>query len=656
VFSYDANGNIITQLRNGTAASGLSMDNLQYNYYTSTGSTYNPATATPTNATNKLAYVDDSGTPGNYTDDLEDQSAGNYTYDATGQLTSDAAEQIANIEWTVYGKIKNITRTASSTKKELTFKYDALGQRVMKLAKDRDASGVMTQENWTYTYYVRDAQGNVMATYKRSLTADINTQLGTDKLVLEESHIYGSSRLGIDDRETENINSTNTFAWSGNYTAEGELIPAAVPVQSKMAAVNVLTPKRKLGLKLYELSNHLGNVLVTVSDRKLTKQLGSSASVEFYMADVRSTSDYSAFGAGLAGRTFTSASGKYRYDFNGKETDVESDLQDYGMRIYNARLGKFLSVDPIAVLYPFYSPYHFAGNKPIWAVDLDGLEPYFATDGRYIGWGPNKNDKRIRVITAEEADAYKNDVFKIHDAIQYGQIDFRFIPKYVEATAPDGSIYYTQMPMTIHEFLNQAHIIYGEGRGTDAKKLAHLIWNREIKFSKLAAKARKTQVAYKVYGNETNNDMLKLIKKYGLYNWLLYGMHKPYDEKALEKYKKTLEEGSPMIDGGVENKNYSNFFKYKNDNDVAGLIKSIPISKDIFREIIQARLDISVDPNPNKDSWKGNGTVNTPGTELPGNSESNLPGSKLNNGYPNVDTTRAPAQQKTNSEFIGFSN
>lgn len=177
-----------------------------------------------------------------------------------GQLTGDVKEEIANIEWTVYGKIATINRTSGSTKKELTFKYDALGQRVMKLAKSRDASGVMTQEHWTYTYYVRDAQGNVMATYKRALTANIATQQATDKLLLEASHLYGSARLGVDDREAENINAMNTFAWAGNYTTEGELITSTVPTQSKMQATNMQTPKRKLGQKLCELSNHLGNV------------------------------------------------------------------------------------------------------------------------------------------------------------------------------------------------------------------------------------------------------------------------------------------------------------------------------------------------------------------------------------------------------------
>ena len=47
---------------------------------------------------------------------------------------------------------------------------------------------------------------------------------------------------------------------------------------------------------------------------------------------------------------------------------------DYGFRIYNPRIAKFLSVDPLTGSYPWYTPYQFAGNMPIVAIDLDGLE------------------------------------------------------------------------------------------------------------------------------------------------------------------------------------------------------------------------------------------------------------------------------------------
>ena len=83
-----------------------------------------------------------------------------------------------------------------------------------------------------------------------------------------------------------------------------------------------------------------------------------------------------AFGAPLQGRTYSS--GNYRYGFNGKEKDDEvkgaGNEYAYGNRIYDPRLGRFLSVDPLQKDYPFWSVYQFSGNSPIKFADLDGLE------------------------------------------------------------------------------------------------------------------------------------------------------------------------------------------------------------------------------------------------------------------------------------------
>ena len=81
----------------------------------------------------------------------------------------------------------------------------------------------------------------------------------------------------------------------------------------------------------------------------------------------------------MPGRKFVSGE-EYRFGFNGKEDDRDwgmQNIQDYGFRLYNPSIGKFLSVDPLSPDYPWNTPYQFAGNKPIWAVDLDGLEPGF---------------------------------------------------------------------------------------------------------------------------------------------------------------------------------------------------------------------------------------------------------------------------------------
>ncbi|MEZ5034841.1 MAG: RHS repeat-associated core domain-containing protein [Chitinophagaceae bacterium] len=77
----------------------------------------------------------------------------------------------------------------------------------------------------------------------------------------------------------------------------------------------------------------------------------------------------------MPGRQYSAGNG-YRYGFNGKEKDTEEPVQyDYGFRIYDPRLVRFKSVDPIARDYPWYTPYQFAGNTPIQAIDLDGGEP-----------------------------------------------------------------------------------------------------------------------------------------------------------------------------------------------------------------------------------------------------------------------------------------
>jgi RHS repeat-associated protein len=88
--------------------------------------------------------------------------------------------------------------------------------------------------------------------------------------------------------------------------------------------------------------------------------------------------DYYPFGMMMPGRKYSIANTNYRYGFNGKENDNEvqgeGNQQDYGMRIYDPKLGRFKSVDPIAREYPGLTPFQFASNRPIEGIDKDGKE------------------------------------------------------------------------------------------------------------------------------------------------------------------------------------------------------------------------------------------------------------------------------------------
>ena len=81
----------------------------------------------------------------------------------------------------------------------------------------------------------------------------------------------------------------------------------------------------------------------------------------------------------------------YRYGFNGQEHEDEIDCgggdYDFGARIYDPRTGRFLSLDPQSRNYPSISPYCFAGNTPIAAIDEEGKGPILAIIGAFVGGG-----------------------------------------------------------------------------------------------------------------------------------------------------------------------------------------------------------------------------------------------------------------------------
>ena len=62
-------------------------------------------------------------------------------------------------------------------------------------------------------------------------------------------------------------------------------------------------------------------------------------------------------------------SGGYRYSFNGKEKIDEvsgsGNSIDFGARIYDCRVGRWMSGDKLASAYPSNSHYCFAGNNSI---------------------------------------------------------------------------------------------------------------------------------------------------------------------------------------------------------------------------------------------------------------------------------------------------
>ena len=91
-----------------------------------------------------------------------------------------------------------------------------------------------------------------------------------------------------------------------------------------------------------------------------------------------SKTDYYPFGMPMPNRNIE---GNYRYKFQGQEKDSETGKEAFELRLWDARIGRWLTTDPYG---QFSSPYLGMGNDPINGIDPDG--GYKTRVGRFLGW------------------------------------------------------------------------------------------------------------------------------------------------------------------------------------------------------------------------------------------------------------------------------
>ncbi len=127
----------------------------------------------------------------------------------------------------------------------------------------------------------------------------------------------------------------------------------------------------------------------------------------------------------------------YRRGFNGMEKDEEvkggGNSYDFGARIYDARVGRWLTIDPLSGKYPSYTPYSFCNNNGIIYIDPDGKD---------IVYFDSKGNEESRVVS--------NTVFKTFVAVEVKSIfesnSFKgtSVKYYAEAKMPNRIIFYSK--------------------------------------------------------------------------------------------------------------------------------------------------------------------------------------------------------------------
>jgi hypothetical protein len=165
------------------------------------------------------------------------------------------------------------------------------------------------------------------------------------------------------------------------------------------------------GNKLFELTNHLGNVLETISDKKI-QHSSDNSTVDYYLADVINANDYYSFGMQMPGRGYAIGSaGNYRYGFNGQEkTDEIAGAGNHTTAEfweYDTRVGRRWNLDPKPIAWS--ANYSVFANSPIYVTDPLGDTTYiYNTKGILKDVIYDKRENEVNILSDRIIAAIKN--------------------------------------------------------------------------------------------------------------------------------------------------------------------------------------------------------------------------------------------------------
>jgi RHS repeat-associated protein len=204
-----------------------------------------------------------------------------------------------------------------------------------------------------------------MATYNRTYAGESPQNL-TMSFSLVERPIYGSSRIA-------------------NFVDSVQLVYLEAEETEFSYPDDIEIFEQNNGTKHFELTNHLGNVMAVVTDKRLPILTGTYPDeyIATFQPELLIAKDYYPFGMEMSGRYDENdpedLSVGYRYGFNGQEKDDEWTGQtgshlNFKYRMYDARIGRFFAIDPLSASYPYNSTYAFCENRVINSFDFEGLE------------------------------------------------------------------------------------------------------------------------------------------------------------------------------------------------------------------------------------------------------------------------------------------
>jgi RHS repeat-associated protein len=266
------------------------------------------------------------------------------TYQAgTNKLSTVADNGQADMKHLGFNQVAGSGATAHSYDESGNITYD-YSKRATIAYNHLNIPSTISFQNRNIIEYRYDATGKKITTTRKtssSSTAEIQHCLGG---------IEYKQQVGISNYRLEAI-----------YHPEGRLYNTNITNLS----LSTIAFRNEFCIK-----DHLGNTRLTFADKNNNGQIDVTS-------EILQENHYYPFGMNMGGPWMNDlAANDKLYQYNGKQLESFGGLgcNDYGARWYDASVGRWSSVDPLADKYPGWSSYNYTLNNPMNMVDPDGME------------------------------------------------------------------------------------------------------------------------------------------------------------------------------------------------------------------------------------------------------------------------------------------
>jgi len=321
----------------------------------------------------------------------------NAVFQYPGSVSSGTAAYNEQLTYDLNGNIKTLKRSGADSHSkqfdldDLEYTYD--GNQLQKVTDASGNASGFKKGTHTGNDYTYDLFGNLISDKNKQITQikynHLNLPVEITMTAGKINYIYNAAGVKVQKKVSPTSGAVTTTDYLGAFQYENNVLQFFPTTEGYY---NALTNKY-----VYQYQDHLGNVRLSYSDTNGDGLITPD--------EILSENNYYPFGLKHQGDSpaIAAAANKSaeKYKYNGKELqdELELGLYDFGARNYDAALGRWMNVDPLAEQFPGWTPYHYVHNNPINMTDPTGMSAVF---GDFY----NKNGEKIGTDGIDDGKKY----------------------------------------------------------------------------------------------------------------------------------------------------------------------------------------------------------------------------------------------------------